>query len=288
MDRKNVRMMVNLTGGTGDGPREQHPALETARTPAASSPSPSRRTAASRTRLPADPGRRDRAGEEGRRARAEGPEDPRPLPARGPDDGAAREGRRQALRPDVGRLRGARAAGVHPRLRPGGVLPPHRPLQRALRGAVEPSRLVVPRPGLPEQRARCMEARDRVFARHPKTHVRACCTWATTRRTWASSPSTLDRFPNTSVEMGARVGELGRQPRASRKFFEKYQDRILFGTDAVPRAATRPRSRSSATSCTRSTTASSRPRTSTSTTRPRRCRRRDAGGSTASACPSPS
>jgi predicted TIM-barrel fold metal-dependent hydrolase len=37
-----------------------------------------------------------------------------------------------------------------------------------------------------------------------------------------------------TVEMGARIGELGRQPRTSRKFFEKYQDRILFGTDAVP------------------------------------------------------
>jgi predicted TIM-barrel fold metal-dependent hydrolase len=37
-----------------------------------------------------------------------------------------------------------------------------------------------------------------------------------------------------SVEIGARIGELGRQPRASRRFFEKYQDRILFGTDAVP------------------------------------------------------
>ena len=27
---------------------------------------------------------------------------------------------------------------------------------------------------------------------------------------------------------------MGRQPRAARKFFEKYQDRILFGTDATP------------------------------------------------------
>ena len=29
----------------------------------------------------------------------------------------------------------------------------------------------------------------------------------------------------------ARIGELGRQPRASRRFFDRYQDRILFGTD---------------------------------------------------------
>ena len=35
------------------------------------------------------------------------------------------------------------------------------------------------------------------------------------------------------VETAARFAELGRQPRASRKFFERYQDRILFGTDGV-------------------------------------------------------
>ena len=44
----------------------------------------------------------------------------------------------------------------------------------------------------------------------------------------------LDRFSNMTVDTAARVGELGRQPRTSRKFFEKYQDRILFGTDATP------------------------------------------------------
>lgn len=44
----------------------------------------------------------------------------------------------------------------------------------------------------------------------------------------------LDRYPNFFVETGARLGALGRQPRAARRFFERYQDRILFGTDAVP------------------------------------------------------
>ena len=41
----------------------------------------------------------------------------------------------------------------------------------------------------------------------------------------------MQRYPNMNVEFGARIGELGRQPRASRKFFERFQDRILFGTD---------------------------------------------------------
>jgi predicted TIM-barrel fold metal-dependent hydrolase len=44
--------------------------------------------------------------------------------------------------------------------------------------------------------------------------------------------SLLDSFPNMHVEFGAVIAELGRQPRMARQFFEKYQDRILFGKDS--------------------------------------------------------
>ena len=78
-----------------------------------------------------------------------------------------------------------------------------------------------------------LEARDRVIARHPKTkfvvlHV------GNFAENLAHVAQRLDRFPNMNVELGARIGELGRQPRTARKFFDKYQDRILFGTDATP------------------------------------------------------
>ena len=46
--------------------------------------------------------------------------------------------------------------------------------------------------------------------------------------------SWLDKYPNMYVEFGAREAELGRQPRRARKFFDDYQDRILFGTDHEP------------------------------------------------------
>jgi predicted TIM-barrel fold metal-dependent hydrolase len=42
----------------------------------------------------------------------------------------------------------------------------------------------------------------------------------------------LDTCPNFYVDISARLGELGRQPYSARKFFMKYADRILFGTDA--------------------------------------------------------
>jgi predicted TIM-barrel fold metal-dependent hydrolase len=78
-----------------------------------------------------------------------------------------------------------------------------------------------------------MEARDRVYARHPKTQF-VTLHFGHDSENLAFVAESLDRFPNMTVDTAARIGELGRQPRTSRKFFEKYQDRIFFGTDAVP------------------------------------------------------
>jgi predicted TIM-barrel fold metal-dependent hydrolase len=44
----------------------------------------------------------------------------------------------------------------------------------------------------------------------------------------------LDRCPNFHVDISARSGELGRQPYSSRRFFLRYADRILFGSDMGP------------------------------------------------------
>jgi predicted TIM-barrel fold metal-dependent hydrolase len=45
----------------------------------------------------------------------------------------------------------------------------------------------------------------------------------------------LDEHPNLNVDLDARISELGRQPYTARRFFLKYQDRIMFGTDTTPR-----------------------------------------------------
>ncbi|HEU4389867.1 MAG TPA: amidohydrolase family protein [Blastocatellia bacterium] len=75
-----------------------------------------------------------------------------------------------------------------------------------------------------------LDARNRVFARHPRTtfislHV----------GNWPENldyvSAVLRKYPNVVVEFGARQAELGRQPRRARRFFLDYQDRILFGTD---------------------------------------------------------
>lgn len=82
------------------------------------------------------------------------------------------------------------------------------------------------------------EARFRVLAKHPKTNFVVLHVGNSENLSYISEA--LDEHPNMYVEIGARIGELGRQPRMSRKFFEKHQDRILFGTDAIPLADNYP------------------------------------------------
>jgi predicted TIM-barrel fold metal-dependent hydrolase len=74
-----------------------------------------------------------------------------------------------------------------------------------------------------------LEARNRVFAKHPHT------TFVSLHMGWPENldwvQSMLDKYPNVMVEFGAREAELGRQPRRTRELFLKYQDRVMFGTD---------------------------------------------------------
>ncbi|HTF09202.1 MAG TPA: amidohydrolase family protein [Asanoa sp.] len=44
----------------------------------------------------------------------------------------------------------------------------------------------------------------------------------------------LTRYPNFHVDLGGRLAELGRQPRATRRLVLAHPDRVLFGSDAFP------------------------------------------------------
>jgi predicted TIM-barrel fold metal-dependent hydrolase len=73
--------------------------------------------------------------------------------------------------------------------------------------------------------------RNNVFRKHPKTQfIAAHFGWHANDLTRAARM--LDEFPNVTVEVGAILYDLGRQPRAAHDFFVKYQDRIMFGKDA--------------------------------------------------------
>jgi predicted TIM-barrel fold metal-dependent hydrolase len=82
------------------------------------------------------------------------------------------------------------------------------------------------------------EARFRVIQRHPNTQFIVLHVGDAENLAYISQA--MDKYPNMTVDFAARIGELGRQPRNSRRFFDKYQDRILFGTDAVPKGVEFP------------------------------------------------
>lgn len=75
-----------------------------------------------------------------------------------------------------------------------------------------------------------LEARNRVLAKHPKT-IFIGAHFGNLPEDLAVVGSWLDTYPNFYVDIDARISELGRQPYSARRFFIKYQDRILFGTD---------------------------------------------------------
>jgi predicted TIM-barrel fold metal-dependent hydrolase len=76
------------------------------------------------------------------------------------------------------------------------------------------------------------EARRNVMRRHPRTQF--VCLHVADSEDLPYVSECLNSHPNMHVEIAARIGELGRQPRAAYRFIEKYQDRIMFGTDAIP------------------------------------------------------
>jgi predicted TIM-barrel fold metal-dependent hydrolase len=73
--------------------------------------------------------------------------------------------------------------------------------------------------------------RNRMFKKHPKTTFIAAH-FAYHANDLARMATLFDEMPNVYTEVGAILAELGRQPRAAREFFVKYQDRILFGKDS--------------------------------------------------------
>ena len=76
-----------------------------------------------------------------------------------------------------------------------------------------------------------IQEQHNVFKKHPNTiFIAAHMGWFANDLTHLGE--LLDEMPNMMVEIGAVIAELGRQPKFANKFFEKYQDRVLFGKDA--------------------------------------------------------
>lgn len=78
-----------------------------------------------------------------------------------------------------------------------------------------------------------LSMQDHMIESHPNTtfiiaHFGSCAEdldWVASR---------LDRYPNLYIDITGRIAELGRVPYSARRFFLRYADRIVFGTDSWP------------------------------------------------------
>lgn len=74
------------------------------------------------------------------------------------------------------------------------------------------------------------ERREKMLAKHPKT-VYVLAHIGMMGFDLKKTGAMLDRYPNANVDVSAAIQEVGRQPRAARRFLVQYQDRVFFGTD---------------------------------------------------------
>jgi len=79
-------------------------------------------------------------------------------------------------------------------------------------------------------REEILKQRENVLRKHPKT-IFIGCHMGFNPDNLEYVGYLLDTYPNYYVEMSTVLSDLGRQPFTARKFFIKYQDRILFASD---------------------------------------------------------
>ncbi len=71
---------------------------------------------------------------------------------------------------------------------------------------------------------------ENAVAKHPKT-IFIACHLANCNHDLEMLGRLLDKYPNLYADISARYAENAPVPRYTAKFFEKYQDRLLYGTD---------------------------------------------------------
>ena len=234
MDRKNIRTMVNLTGGNGDGLREAIAKLQTAhpgRFMVFTEPAWSHASDAGYPKYQAD------QVEDAHRAGAKGLKVLKTLGLFLREKGAGKliaidDRRFDPMWEAVGALK--MPVAIHTSDPEAFFLPIDRFNERWEELHAHPSWSFHGK-DFPSNR-QLQEARRNVMRRHPRTQF--VCLHVADSEDLAYVSECLDSHPNMHVDIAARIGELGRQPRAARKFFDKYQDRIVFGTDASADAST--------------------------------------------------
>lgn len=81
-----------------------------------------------------------------------------------------------------------------------------------------------------EDHAGMIRILENTVRKHPRTtfvacHLANCC------YDLSIIGGLLDKYPNLCIDISARYAELAPTPRAAKEFFNRYQDRIVYGTD---------------------------------------------------------
>ncbi len=71
---------------------------------------------------------------------------------------------------------------------------------------------------------------ERAVKKHPGT-VFVACHFANCCYDLSRLGALFDKYPNLYADISARYAETAPIPRAARKFYEKYRDRLVYGTD---------------------------------------------------------
>ncbi len=71
---------------------------------------------------------------------------------------------------------------------------------------------------------------ERAVKRHPKTTF-VVCHFANCSHDLSRLGNLFDKYPNLYADISARYAETAAIPRFTAKFYEKYQDRLVYGTD---------------------------------------------------------
>lgn len=87
-------------------------------------------------------------------------------------------------------------------------------------------------PGFPSHRE-LIDQFERMVSRHPGTTFIGAH-MASSSGDLVRLADMLTKLPNLSVDIAARVNELGRRPAEAKAFMEAFQDRVLLGTDSGP------------------------------------------------------
>jgi predicted TIM-barrel fold metal-dependent hydrolase len=80
---------------------------------------------------------------------------------------------------------------------------------------------------------RLLDALEAVVGSHPRTTF-VGVHFGNAAEDLARVERMLERNAGYHVDIAARIAELGRRPRATKRLIERFPDRVLFGTDAFP------------------------------------------------------